>query len=272
MQITFSTDMKCGSCVAKAQQIAERLDGVNFISASADAPHKPLTVDVADTECIESLTEKLAGAGIHLVDGARSMTNTAPPTPSVPPLVSIGEHPERATSSDSAKRNLADRKAFDITRYKPLALVVAYVAGATLVSMWLGELTAASDAMRLFMGYFFLGFAFFKLLDIPKFADAFATYDPIAARWRTYGLAYPLLEVVLGGMLITGTLSWVAQLIAVVVLSVGLVGVIHAVRRGQAIQCACLGTVFDLPMSSVTIVENTIMIVMGLAALTRIAF
>ncbi len=46
---------------------------------------------------------------------------------------------------------------------------------------------------------------------------------------------------------------------------VGLVSVIAAVRKKQAIQCACLGTAFDVPMSVVTIIENSVMIVMSAA-------
>lgn len=270
MQITFSTDMKCGSCAAKAQKIAERLDGIDFVSAHPDAPQKPLTVEVEDPTRIEAFQNELSGVDIHFLKASYSDASASASTG--PQLVSLGPPPDQSPTNASASENLAGKKPPDITRYKPLAIVVAYVAGATIVSMWLGGMTAMSDAMRLFMGYFFLGFAFFKLLDIPKFADAFATYDPIAARSRAYGLAYPLLEVALGLMFITGTFVWAAQLIAVIVLSIGLVGVIHAVRRKRAIQCACLGTVFDLPMSTVTIVENSVMIAMGIAALSRFVF
>jgi hypothetical protein len=43
---------------------------------------------------------------------------------------------------------------------------------------------------------------------------------------------------------------------------VGAVGVIQATRSKQVIECACLGTVFKLPMSVVTVVEN-----LGMAAM-----
>ena len=53
-------------------------------------------------------------------------------------------------------------------------------------------------------------------------------------------------------------LSWIALALSLV----GAVGVIKANRSGQKIECACLGTVFKLPMSVVTIVEN-----LGMAAM-----
>jgi hypothetical protein len=44
----------------------------------------------------------------------------------------------------------------------------------------------------------------------------------------------------------------------------GAIGVIRAVRQKQAIQCACLGTVFQLPMTRVTIIEDLLMVIMSL--------
>ena len=137
-------------------------------------------------------------------------------------------------------------------------------------------LTAAQEAgwvwenfMRFFMGFFFLGFAFFKLLDVSKFADAFATYDIVAKRSRLYALLYPFLEFSLGMAFIMGWLPALVNTVTLVVMGVGLIGVIKAVRKRQVIQCACLGTVFNLPMSAVTIIENSTMILMALFMLFR---
>jgi hypothetical protein len=43
----------------------------------------------------------------------------------------------------------------------------------------------------------------------------------------------------------------------------GLIGVVSSVLNKRKIICACLGTVFNLPMTKVTIVEDTIMVVMA---------
>ena len=58
-----------------------------------------------------------------------------------------------------------------------------------------------------------------------------------------------------------------ANILTAVIMSVGLIGVIAAVRKKQTIQCACLGTAFNLPMSVVTIIENSVMLAMALAML-----
>jgi hypothetical protein len=49
-------------------------------------------------------------------------------------------------------------------------------------------------------------------------------------------------------------------------MAVGLAGVIRAVVSKQSIRCACLGTGFNLPMSTVTIIENSVMLVMAVAS------
>ena len=43
------------------------------------------------------------------------------------------------------------------------------------------------------------------------------------------------------------------------------VGVVLAVTRGEQLKCACMGTAFNLPMTTVTIVED-----LGMAAMAAV--
>jgi hypothetical protein len=54
-----------------------------------------------------------------------------------------------------------------------------------------------------------------------------------------------------------------------VVMTFSLLGVVRAVVSKRAIRCACLGAVFNLPMSTVTIVEDGLMAAMALWMLLR---
>lgn len=161
-----------------------------------------------------------------------------------------------------------NKPALSLATYKPLFLVVTYVIGGALLFEIRQETWEWTRMMSNFMGFFFLGFAFFKLLNIEKFADAFSTYDVIAKRSRVYALAYPWIEVGLGLLFVSQTWLFSANLVTAAIMSVGLVGVIAAVRKKQAIQCACLGTAFNLPMSTVTIIENSVMIAMAIGMLS----
>ncbi|MBY0611916.1 MAG: heavy metal translocating P-type ATPase [Beijerinckiaceae bacterium] len=147
--------------------------------------------------------------------------------------------------------------------YQPLLLIVAYIAVASLA----GGGTDPMVWMNHFMAGFFLVFSFFKLLDIRGFADSFASYDLLAARWRAYGFIYPFIELALGAAFLFGWQPRLANVLTIIVMGFGSLGVIDALRKKQAIRCACLGTVLNLPMSTVTLVEDTAMVAMAAAML-----
>jgi copper chaperone CopZ len=144
-----------------------------------------------------------------------------------------------------------------LATYYPLLLVMGLIAVASLAA------GSFMGWMMMFMGGFFTVFGAFKLLDVPSFAKSYARYDIIAKVFKPWGYAYPFIEVALGlGFFFNFpdmiTLSWIALALS----SIGAVGVIQANLSKQAIECACLGTVFKLPMSVVTVVEN-----IGMAAM-----
>ena len=55
----------------------------------------------------------------------------------------------------------------------------------------------------------------------------------------------------------------ITNAVTVVVMGFSSIGVIQSVLNKKRIQCACLGAVFNLPMSTVTIIEDLLMIVMA---------
>lgn len=83
------------------------------------------------------------------------------------------------------------------------------------------------------MGFFFLGFALFKLLDVTGFANAFSTYDVIAIRSPLYSLLYPWIELGLGILFVTRAAPQFTNVITDIVMSVGLVGVVVAIRKNK---------------------------------------
>ena len=143
-----------------------------------------------------------------------------------------------------------------IKTYYPLFLVIGLIALASLSA------NSFMGWMMNFMAGFYIVFGAFKMLDVPAFANSYARYDVIAKVFKPWGYAYPFVELALGFAFLFGynmiALSWVALVLSLV----GAIGVIQSVYNKETIQCACLGTVFQLPMSTVTIVEN-----LGMAAM-----
>jgi hypothetical protein len=88
-------------------------------------------------------------------------------------------------------------------------------------------------------------------------------YDLGASWWPTWGLIYPFIELGLGLLYLTGESLEMAHGITIAVLGFSSIGVIRSVMSKQTIQCACLGDVFNLPMTTVTIIEDLAMVVMA---------
>lgn len=139
-----------------------------------------------------------------------------------------------------------------ISRYQPLIVIVgvAVLAAASLQSVW------DEGFMRYFMGLFFALLAMFKLFDLRGFADGFQKYDVVAKQWRGYGYAYPCIELGLGLAYLADYGARTTYIVTIAVMAVSAAGVIREIRRGNKFQCACLGTVLKVPLSTVSIVEN----------------
>ena len=117
--------------------------------------------------------------------------------------------------------------------------------------------------MRYFMAAFFLIFSFFKMLDVHGFAKSYQMYDIVAKRIPQWGYIYAILELLLGIAYLIHFYPLLINAITFVIMSVSIIGVLQSVLQKKKIQCACLGTVFNLPMSSITIAEDTTMIIMS---------
>ncbi len=85
----------------------------------------------------------------------------------------------------------------------------------------------------------------------------------VAKRWNGYGYVYAFIELGLGVCYLTGVQPVLVNAITCIVMSVSIVGVLQSVLNKQKIKCACLGDVFNLPMSTITIIEDALMILMS---------
>lgn len=147
--------------------------------------------------------------------------------------------------------------------YKPVLLIGLYLVLTTLVIQAGGNEFNAEEWMRHFMAGFFLVFSFFKLLDLRGFADAYSSYDIIAKKWPGWGYLYPFIELGLGFAYLFNQFPLLTNIISFVIMSISIIGVLQSVMSKRTIQCACLGAVFNLPMSTITIIEDGLMILMS---------
>lgn len=147
-------------------------------------------------------------------------------------------------------------------RTETFSRVFPYVLGVVLVG---GVATAiALGYMVQFMGLFFILFSVAKMPDWPGFVDAFRTYDLLAARLPGYALAYPAIEFGLGILFLSSTALAPAAVVTLLITGIGAIGVAQKTLHDPDLQCACLGTWMDLPLTKITLLENLLMA--GMAA------
>ncbi len=147
--------------------------------------------------------------------------------------------------------------------YKPILLISAYLVVATLLIQFTNTAFNGMEWMRHFMAGFFLVFSFFKFLNLTAFSDSYAMYDVVAKRFKAWGYVYAFVELGLGIAYLIDYNQLITNLVTFVVMSVSIIGVLQTVLAKKKIQCACLGTVFNLPMSTITIIEDGLMILMS---------
>ena len=154
--------------------------------------------------------------------------------------------------------------------YKPLVVIIGLILLATLALGVRDESIGAFswvNLMAYFEAGFFLTFAGFKLLDVAGFAQGYATYDLLARRVYRYGFVYPFIELGLGLSYLVGVRSpWLFAATLMVMGFSGL-GVVRSMQQKRKIQCACLGTLLKVPLSSVTLVEDFGMAILALLML-----
>ncbi len=229
--------MTCTGCQAKVQGLLMKVDGVKNVHI--DLPKGEATIEMnkhISTDDLKAALQDYPKYGLSETNDAYAMVDTGVET--------------------EAPRSW-------VATYKPILLIFAYITGVTLLLEYLDGVFAWMRWMNNFMAGFFLVFSFFKLLNLKGFAESYAMYDIVAKKWNGWGYIYPFIELVLGLAFLTGFYLILTNVITFVVMTISIIGVLQSVLNKRKIKCACLGDVFNLPMSTVTIVEDALMIAMS---------
>ena len=147
--------------------------------------------------------------------------------------------------------------------YKPILIIFAYVTTISIIAATHQNTFHWMQAMNIFMAGFFLTFSFFKMLDLKGFAESYSMYDIVAKKIKAWGFIYAFIELGLGIAYATNFQPFATNIVTFVVMTISIIGVLQSVLNKRKIQCACLGAVFNLPMSTVTIIEDALMIAMS---------
>jgi copper chaperone CopZ len=229
--------MHCAGCIQKVRTALGSVAGITMVVPSLERDEVAITMD-HHVPTVE-LNVALRQAGPYVITGELRPHQQEIVLP--PPITT--ENP---------------------TSYFPLILVLGYISLGVGVGQILRGGFSFMTAMTDFMAGFFLMFSFFKLLDLRGFVDSYAGYDIPTKYFRAYGYLYPFIELGFGVAYFIRPHSTELHIATLIIMSVSLIGVLKSLLNKQAIRCACLGTVFSLPMGTVTVIEDGLMIVMSL--------
>ena len=173
-------------------------------------------------------------------------------------------HPDEIKAVLPPKYALVDNPSTAHSKFKqlfPLGLIFLFLIGGTTIIHY--PIFQTQAVLPDFMGLFFIVFSFFKFLDLKGFQQSFRRYDPLSKSLPFYGWVYPFIELTLGVLFL---MRWEVQLalwLTLGILSITTLGVVRVLMSKQQIQCACLGSVLNLPMTEATLIENVVMIGMA---------
>ena len=227
--------MTCGSCEAKVKSALLTLPDVT----NAEMTRTTATISMSKHIALSALQKAIAEKGNY--------------------TITAEHHSEVAEQTKSW-----------VETYKPILLIFFYITLITSLIQFSNHHFDFMIWMQHFMAGFFLVFSFFKLLNLKGFADSYVMYDVIAKRVPVWAYVYAFVELGLGIAYTINFNPFVTNLTTLVVMSISIIGVLQSVLNKKKIQCACLGAVFNLPMSTVTIIEDALMIVMSAAMLILI--
>jgi copper chaperone CopZ len=231
--------MTCASCEAKVKSALLTLPDITSAEVSKEKATATITMD-----------KHIALADLQKVIGAKGNYT-----------ISAAHHSETAEQTKSW-----------FATYKPILLIFAFITGISIITAFNKDGFNTMLWMNYFMAGFFITFSFFKLLDIKGFADSYAIYDIVAKPLPAWGYLYPFIELSLGIAFLINFNPFITNAATLLVMSVSIIGVLQSVLNKRKIQCACLGAVFNLPMSTVTIIEDALMIAMSGMSLAMILF
>ena len=227
------TGMTCNGCVAKAKSTLLKIGDITEAYVQLTSPQATITMQKHIP--VTFLQNALHKAGDYII-----------------------------TEADGGMHHSPDVETKTwIELYKPILLIFFYISLVAIITAISATGFDRMVGMRVFMSGFFLVFSFFKMLDLKGFARSYAMYDIVAKKWSAWGYIYVFIELGLGLAYAMNFNPLVTNVITLIVMTISIIGVLQSVLNNKKIQCACLGAVFNLPMSTVTIIEDGLMIAMS---------
>lgn len=150
--------------------------------------------------------------------------------------------------------------------YRPVIALFSVAALMALsLSFAMTQAISIEVTLRFFGGISMALLALQKLADLNAFSNSFLNYDLLSARHVPYAFIYPFAELASGLGMLSGLFPLVSGGIALVIGSEGAISVFKAVYIDRReLTCACVGGNSNVPLGFVSLLENLLMVAMGI--------
>ena len=120
-----------------------------------------------------------------------------------------------------------------------------------------------NEWMISYMGIFFLIFSFLKLIDVKGFSGSFKKYDLISKIIPGFAITYPFLELFLALAFLSSYFLITSYIMTLIFMTSQFFGVFISLQKKEVIKCACMGSSINIDISTLTLIENLVMILMS---------
>jgi copper chaperone CopZ len=224
--------MHCENCTKTVEKLLKSVSGITAVHISL----KNSSAEVISTEVISlsKIEAAFEGSGYSISEGSPSQWSKAAST---------------------------------FKKFAPLITLFAIAIVITIITAAIQHYPGFHIIMDDFMGGFFLAFGTVKVFGWKNFPAAFRRYDYIGSKSKLYADIYPVIEIFLAILFLSGIWLAAAGIIALIVMVSNLIGVRRVLLNGGIVQCACLGGFFNIPITLVTFAEDLLMALMAIHTL-----
>lgn len=148
--------------------------------------------------------------------------------------------------------------------FGPLFALIAVVALASLATA-LPHALVPMIGLHYFLGFMLCALALLKLTRPLAFADSFQRYDLLAQKSRFYALCYPYIELLLGLGYLSFSMPYLVYVLTLALMLFSAAGIFAALRSGVGAHGPRIGRALRVRLSTVTLVECMLMILVTLA-------
>jgi len=119
-----------------------------------------------------------------------------------------------------------------------------------------------SKLINRIIGSIFLLFSISKLINLNSFVNIYKKYDIISQLLPIYAYFYPFIELYLAKKYLFQENIKQINKFTMVLMLISIISVFITLFKGDTLRCGCLGSMFHIPLSYITLSENIMMLLM----------